>query len=103
MESITLIDPVLSGKRAEPPGVAEGPGLSTDDSPYFCECDGLYGTAPGDQGDGVAMNAGLSRHFPNPHSDNPFSHFFVGNHPAVTVFRAPEIHHADVVALLPTS
>jgi hypothetical protein len=92
-------------KWPEPTGVAEGarPGWSTDDPAHFCEGDGRYGTAPGDQGDGVAMNAGLSCHFPNPHSDNPFSHFFIGNNPAVTVFRAPEIHHTDIVALLPTA
>jgi len=74
-----------------------------DDSTYFCECDKLYGFASGDQGDSVTVNSSCSCYFSDFYLDNLLSHFFVRNHPAVAVFRAPEIHHTDIVALLPTA
>jgi hypothetical protein len=80
------------------------------DTPFFVDkfydalkCDGFHGFTTTDPHDGFAVNVCVARDFSNAYFDNSLSDLVAGDHLAVNVFRASEVHHADVVALLPSA
>jgi len=77
-------------------------GRCLDSFDHGCECARLHPMASGDQGDRVCVNSSYTGNFSNSHLRDQGSCCFVGNHLAVAIFLALEVHHALVIALFPS-
>jgi hypothetical protein len=67
------------------------------------ECGGFGRLTFGNERDGLTVDPTASSDLPDPNFDDSSSDFVAGDHFALSVFRASEIYHAQVVALLPTT
>jgi hypothetical protein len=67
------------------------------------QCGRLHRFTTIDDHDGFAVDVCFAGCFSDSYLRDSLSGFFVGNQSAVTGFRAPEIHHTHVVALLPAA
>jgi len=70
---------------------------------YLLERIRFHGLAFTNKNDRVVMDSSLAFQFSDADCGNPSSGFSIGNHLAIAVFRAPEIDHAEIVALLPVA